>query len=153
MALAMPIAKRRHNETYKLSPLVKTQISGVECEDASPLDIASLVRRMVISARPVCSHSRKYSPEPSREFTFGTWSDDKDSVVDDPNKYIIRLITFASNYQEPGQTTIPLDQQRETVAPTATATFIRPIEYAWTEDFFAAEEALKAYLNKSNADH
>ena len=149
----MPTAKRRHSGTYKLSPLVKTQIRELECEDASPLDIASLFRRMVITARPVCWHRRKYSPEPSREFTFGTWSDYNDSVVDNPNKYIIQLINFASHYQETGQTAIPLDQERGTVVPNAIATFIRPIEYAWTEDFFTAEEALKVYLNKSNADH
>ena len=34
-----------------------------------------------------------------------------------------------------------------------TAGFIKRTEYAWDEDFFAAEDAVKRYLKDSHADH
>jgi hypothetical protein len=33
------------------------------------------------------------------------------------------------------------------------ADFISPTEYAWNEDVYAAEEAVRAYLDDSHADH
>jgi hypothetical protein len=33
------------------------------------------------------------------------------------------------------------------------ADFLSPIEYAWDEDIYAAEEAVKAYLNDAHAHH
>ena len=33
------------------------------------------------------------------------------------------------------------------------ADFLSPIEYAWNEDVYAAEEAVRAYLSDSHADH
>jgi len=34
-----------------------------------------------------------------------------------------------------------------------TAGFIKQTEYAWDEDFFAAEDAVRRYLKDSHADH
>ena len=33
------------------------------------------------------------------------------------------------------------------------ADFVKQTEYAWDEDFFAAEEAVRRYLKESHADH
>jgi hypothetical protein len=153
MALAMRVSEIWDSDTYTLRPLVTTQTSRAASGETKTLDIASLFKRVADAALPVWCESWKQSPAPSRRFTFGTWSGESISEVGDHNKYLIRLLTVACHLEAAGQQIFPLGQQRVAVAPYAIATFIRPIEYAWTQDFFAAEEALKVYLNDSHADH
>lgn len=153
MALAMPVPKHRDSGTYMLRPLVKTQVSRVGSENANLREIASLFGRMTNAARPVCQHSWKATSAPSRKFPFGTWSDNSVSMGDDAQKYVVCLLTVACHYEDTGQQLVSLEQQDVRVATYGIATFIPPIEYAWTEEFFAAEEALKVYLSDSHADH
>ena len=151
MALAMQVSGLR--DTYTLSPLVKTQTCRAGSGEAKTLDIALLFRRMANAALPACCDSLNQSAAPSRRFTFGTWSDGSVSRTDDHNAYLICLLTAACHYEDTGQHMGPVGQQRVAVASYAIAAFIQPLEYAWNEDFFAAEEALKVYLNDSHADH
>jgi hypothetical protein len=155
MALAMRVSELRDSGTYTLVPLVTTQISRAGSGEAKPLDIASLFRHMAAPALPACCNIWREPPVPSRRFTFGTWSDENVSKVDDYNqyKYLLCLLTVACHYEETGPQVGPHGQQRAAVAPYAVAAFIQPLEYAWNLDFFAAEEALKVYLNDSHADH
>jgi hypothetical protein len=153
MALAMRVSEIRDSDTYTLRPLVTTQTSRAGSGESKTLDIASLFKRVADAALPVWCESWKQSPAPSRRFTFGTWSDESISGVDDHNKYLICLLTVVCHLEAAGQQMSLMGRQRVAVAPDAIAAFIQPLEYAWTEDFFVAEEALKVYLNDSHADH
>jgi hypothetical protein len=153
MALAMRVSELRDSDTYTLRPLVTTQTSRAGSGEARPLDIASLFRRMVNAALPACCDSWRESPIPSRRLTFGTWSDESTNKGDDHNEYLICLLSVACHYEEAGQQVGLLGQLHGAVAPYAIAAFIQPLEYAWNTNFFAAEEALKVYLNDSHADH
>jgi len=44
-------------------------------------------------------------------------------------------------------------QPEEQLPEYPTAGFIKQTEYAWDEDFFAAEDAVRRYLKDSHADH
>ena len=153
MALAMRVSELRDSDTYTRRPFETTQTSRAVSGEAKPVDIAWLFRRIAHAALPACCDSWRQGPAPSRRFTYGTWSDDSISGGDDHNTYLVGLLTVACHYEETGRPVESRGQQRVAVAPYAIAAFIQPLEYAWTTDFFAAEEALKVYLSDSHADH
>jgi hypothetical protein len=166
VALAMRVSRSNDSKTYSARPHSETLASHAALYQATATDEPDMVWRLVARALGCWSVVRMIADSGR----FGEWTHSPaicseciafagpDTTVATRSDlfYDRTRISGICKHTSEVQETTPVTGQLEAARELPTypmAEFIRPTAFAWDEDFRVAEEAARAYLKNSHADH